>query len=167
MFDTNASTAPNWALFLMPSSADFQQFPGYLFSGHSVLAAWTTTSQYLTISMAWKLLVLIFVLANMRHVPFVYHLRILNAIRFVCRSQRPKVDIKPEQIFQPLITSSRPCLMDIDVLGHKVSNTAPCMTIPNSDRAIQPILWTWMWPEFIWSPQCLAKASSNIVAVQP
>lgn len=66
---------------------------------------------------------LVFILLNFKAFPLVYHLRILNAIRFVLKSQKPKVDVRPEQLFQPLITSSKACLMEIDVLGHKSNST--------------------------------------------
>jgi hypothetical protein len=69
----------------------------------------------------WKLIIGLAVVSNLKHIPLVYHLRILNAVRFVLRSQRPAVDIQPQQLFQPLITSSRSSLLDIDVYGHKVS----------------------------------------------
>lgn len=74
------------------------------------------------VSFSWsKLLLLLLIVTNLKHIPLVYHLRILNAVRFVLRSQRPVVDIQPHQLFQPLITSSRATLLDIDVYGHKVS----------------------------------------------
>ena len=71
----------------------------------------------------WKLLTFALILLNLKVLPFVYHLRILNALRFVLRSQRPNKDVTPEQLFQPLITSSKACLMEIDVFGHKSNST--------------------------------------------
>ena len=77
----------------------------------------------LTWSNFWKLLLLASVLLNIKAFPFIYHLRLLNAVRFVLASQRPKRDVMPEQLFQPLITSSKACLIEIDVLGHKSNST--------------------------------------------
>ncbi|ETI22740.1 hypothetical protein G647_06816 [Cladophialophora carrionii CBS 160.54] len=91
---------------------------------HPILTAWgSTASQLLTWSHAWKLLLLAVVLVNLKAFPFIYHLRILNGVRFVLRSQRPNPDIQPEQLFQPLVMSSRACQMEVDALGHKSNST--------------------------------------------
>lgn len=70
-----------------------------------------------------KVALVLLVLANFKNFPLVYHLRILNGIRFVLRSQRPKVKLSPEHLFLPLITSSRATLMETDVFGHKSNST--------------------------------------------
>ena len=57
---------------------------------------WGIAREQLVISNLWKLLVVLHIAANFKHFPLIYHLRILNAFRFVCRSQRPKHDVKPE-----------------------------------------------------------------------
>ncbi|ETN45273.1 uncharacterized protein HMPREF1541_09104 [Cyphellophora europaea CBS 101466] len=84
---------------------------------------WASLIQQVTLANAWKFLLVLHILVNFKVFPFIYHLRLLNAVRFVLRSQRSSVDLQPEQIFQPLITSSQACLMDIDVLGHKSNST--------------------------------------------
>ena len=90
---------------------------GYLYS------AWDSVREQLVISNLWKLLLVLHIAANFKHFPFIYHLRILNAVRFVCRSQRPEHDVKPEQLFQPLITEAMSSLVEIDVYGHKSNST--------------------------------------------
>ncbi|KAJ9612547.1 hypothetical protein H2200_004144 [Cladophialophora chaetospira] len=80
-------------------------------------------SSVLTWTNFGRALIMVFLLLNLKAFPLVYHLRVLNAIRFVLRSQKPKQDVQPEQLFQPLITSSKACLMEIDVLGHKSNST--------------------------------------------
>lgn len=90
-------------------------------------AAVASTLVFLSSALTWtnffKAFVTIWILLNLKIFPFIYHLRVLNAIRFVLKSQKPKEDVKPEQLFQPLITSSKACLMEIDVLGHKSNST--------------------------------------------
>ncbi|EXJ58285.1 hypothetical protein A1O7_05710 [Cladophialophora yegresii CBS 114405] len=106
------SMAPN------STSASFVDFD------HSILTAWgTSAAQLLTWSHAWKLFLLVVVLLNLKAFPLVYHLRILNGVRFVLRSQRHKPDIQPDQLFQPLVMSSRACQMEVDALGHKSNST--------------------------------------------
>ncbi|KAK5218776.1 hypothetical protein LTR72_008716 [Exophiala xenobiotica] len=89
----------------------------------SLATAWVYFSHTLTWNTFWKLSTVILVLLNFKAFPFVYHLRILNGLRFVLRSQRPSQDVGPEQLFQPLITSSKAPLMEIDVFGHKSNST--------------------------------------------
>ena len=79
--------------------------------------------QQLTFSFVWKAVLLIFIAFNLKNFPLIYHLRILNGVRFVLKSQRPQQDLTPDQLFQPLITSSRAPLMEIDVFGHKSNST--------------------------------------------
>lgn len=83
--------------------------------------------QNLYLRLTWStVLVTICVLlvaANFKNFPLVYHLRILNGVRFVLKSQRPPEPIGPEQLFKPLITSSRATLMETDVFGHKSNST--------------------------------------------
>lgn len=78
---------------------------------------------WITIDILWKVSTILLLLLNLKVFPFVYHLRILNGVRFLLRSQRPKEPIQLEHIFQPLITSSKACLMEIDVFGHKSNST--------------------------------------------
>ncbi|KAK8043678.1 hypothetical protein PG993_006108 [Apiospora rasikravindrae] len=78
---------------------------------------------YLSWSTLWFLLLCIFVAFNHKNMPFMWHMRIVNAFRFVCRSQRPRVSLGPSHIFQPLITSSRAQLMEIDFNLHKTNSS--------------------------------------------
>ena len=50
-------------------------------------------------------------------------MRIVNAFRFVCRSQRPKVSLGPSHIFQPLVMDSTAQLMEIDFNLHKTNSS--------------------------------------------
>jgi len=79
--------------------------------------------QHLTWSTLLNVVFIILLAANFKNLPLVYHLRILNAVRFVLKSQRPPKPLNPEQLFKPLITSSRATLMETDVLGHKSNST--------------------------------------------
>lgn len=88
-----------------------------------LLTVWEGLCQMVKWKNIWIPLALSLVLLNLKVFPFIYHLRILNAVRFVLRSQRPKNDVNPEQLFQPIITSSKACLMEIDVFGHKSNST--------------------------------------------
>lgn len=55
--------------------------------------------------------------------PRALQLRIINAFRFILRTQRPKVPLTPAHIFQPLITSSRAQLQEIDFNLHKSNSS--------------------------------------------
>ncbi|KIX09014.1 uncharacterized protein Z518_00092 [Rhinocladiella mackenziei CBS 650.93] len=94
-----------------------------LLESDSLVSAWVGFCQLISWDNAWKLSTLTLLLLNLKVFPFVYHLRLLNGLRFVLRSQRPKRDVGPEQLFQPLITSSKSCLMELDVFGHKSNST--------------------------------------------
>jgi hypothetical protein len=74
-------------------------------------------------SLRWTLILLVLVFSNLKNIPGVYHLRLLNAIRFVLRSQRTKEGPKPEHLFQPIITSSTTTLMELDLNLHKSNST--------------------------------------------
>ncbi|KAI1414044.1 hypothetical protein F5Y13DRAFT_159621 [Hypoxylon sp. FL1857] len=52
-----------------------------------------------------------------------WHLRLVNAFRFILRTQRPAVPLKPTHIFQPIITSSTAQLMEIDLNMHKSNSS--------------------------------------------
>ncbi|KAL2430716.1 hypothetical protein ABEF95_013149 [Exophiala dermatitidis] len=79
--------------------------------------------QHLTFTNLLNLTLLILILINIKVLPFIYHLRILNAVRFVLKSQRPVHDVTPAHLFQPIITSSKACLMEVDIFGHKNNST--------------------------------------------
>ncbi|KAK6820872.1 hypothetical protein PG995_003482 [Apiospora arundinis] len=78
---------------------------------------------YLCWSTLWFLLLCLFIAFNHKNMPFMWHMRIVNAFRFVCRSQRPRIALGPAHIFQPLITSSRAQLMEIDFNLHKTNSS--------------------------------------------
>lgn len=90
---------------------------------HSIPTVLAFIWQQLTFSFVWKAVLLIFIAFNLKNFPLIYHLRILNGVRFVLKSQRPQQDLTPDQLFQPLITSSKAPLMEIDVFGHKSNST--------------------------------------------
>ncbi|TVY16113.1 Uncharacterized protein LARI1_G005841 [Lachnellula arida] len=71
----------------------------------------------------WRLLVVLLVLGNLKNIPLMWHLRIVNAFRFACRSQRPKVPVTWEHIFQPLITTNHAPIMEIDFNLHKSNSS--------------------------------------------
>ncbi|KAI1621934.1 hypothetical protein EDD37DRAFT_683827 [Exophiala viscosa] len=98
----------------------------YHFEAKSLITTWVFFTQLITFNNFWKLSTLVLLLINIKVFPFVYHLRILNGLRFVLRSQRPKRDVGPENLFQPIITSSKAPLMEIDVFGHKSNSTYFC-----------------------------------------
>ncbi|KAK7962608.1 uncharacterized protein PG986_003433 [Apiospora aurea] len=78
---------------------------------------------HLSWSTLWFLLLCTFIAFNHKNMPFMWHMRIVNAFRFVCRSQRPRVALGPAHIFQPLITSSTAQLMEIDFNLHKTNSS--------------------------------------------
>ena len=71
-------------------------------------------------NLGWFLL-LIFLATNAKCLPFIWHIRLTNAFRFTCRSQRPKVEVGPEHLFKPMITVSSAPLMEIDLNMHSKS----------------------------------------------
>ncbi|KAF4122936.1 Thioesterase superfamily member 6 [Geosmithia morbida] len=71
----------------------------------------------------WTLLIILFVVFNLKNLPGVWHMRILNAFRFILRTQRPSVELKPSHIFQPLVTSSTAQLLETDFNLHKNNST--------------------------------------------
>ena len=129
---------------------------------------WESLCSYLAALNWWNLLLYLLVASNLRHIPFVYHLRILNAVRFVLRSQRPAIDIQPHQLFQPLITSSRSSLLDMDIYGHKVSEELIVgKHIFTLSRAIQPISSTSILQEHISSLPSSARGSRRSGVLRP
>jgi len=88
----------------------------------------------------WRVFVLLLVLGNIKNVPLIWHvsipaeseeassdlfvsfqLRIVNAFRFCCKTQRPKDPITSAHLFQPLITTSHAPIMEIDFNFHSKS----------------------------------------------
>ncbi|KAF8852928.1 hypothetical protein BDZ45DRAFT_599295 [Acephala macrosclerotiorum] len=80
-------------------------------------------SQIWSLITIWRLLVALLVLGNLKNVPLIWHIRIVNAFRFCCRSQRPKVPVTHEQLFRPLITTTHAPLMEIDFNLHKTNSS--------------------------------------------
>ncbi|KAI1090210.1 hypothetical protein F5B19DRAFT_484697 [Rostrohypoxylon terebratum] len=78
---------------------------------------------HLTWSTLWFTLLCVFVATNMKNLPLMWHMRLLNAFRFVLRTQRPTVPLTPAHIFQPIITSSTAQLMEIDFNIHKSNSS--------------------------------------------
>ncbi|OLN86783.1 hypothetical protein CCHL11_07854 [Colletotrichum chlorophyti] len=60
---------------------------------------------------------------NLKSLPFVWHLRVLNAFRFTIRTLRPRVPPKPSMVFQPMITSSSADLAEMDFNLHKTNSS--------------------------------------------
>ncbi|PMD45805.1 hypothetical protein L207DRAFT_410181, partial [Hyaloscypha variabilis F] len=84
-------------------------------------------SQIWSIITIWRLLALLLLLGNFKNIPLIWHanmqMRIVNAFRFVLRTQRPKVPVTSAQIFQPLITTSHAPIMEIDFNLHKTNSS--------------------------------------------
>ncbi|KAI2471332.1 hypothetical protein F4781DRAFT_120232 [Annulohypoxylon bovei var. microspora] len=78
---------------------------------------------HLTWSTLWFTLLCVFIALNMKNMPFMWHMRLVNAFRFVLRTQRPAVPLEPMHIFQPIITSSTAQLMEIDFNIHKSNSS--------------------------------------------
>ncbi|CZT10054.1 hypothetical protein WAI453_006401 [Rhynchosporium graminicola] len=71
----------------------------------------------------WKVLVVLLLLGNLKNIPLMWHLRIVNAFRFCLKTQRPKVPVTSAQLFQPLITTSHAPIMEIDFNLHKTNSS--------------------------------------------
>lgn len=106
-----------------PPSALFEQLTVPAVGKEDLVAGYLWILQFMTWSTFWKVLLVFSILANFKNFPLIYHLRILNGVRFVLRSQRSSKTLSPDQLFQPLITSSKATLMETDVFGHKSNST--------------------------------------------
>ncbi|KAI1496100.1 hypothetical protein F5X99DRAFT_85864 [Biscogniauxia marginata] len=82
-----------------------------------------TIYPHLTWSTLWFSLLCIFVVLNLKNMPFMWHMRLLNAFRFILRTQRPSVPLTPSHLFQPIITTSSAQLMEIDLNMHKSNSS--------------------------------------------
>ncbi|KAG9243482.1 hypothetical protein BJ878DRAFT_115186 [Calycina marina] len=71
----------------------------------------------------WRILIFLLVLGNVKNIPLIWHLRIVNAFRFCCKTQRPKDPVTPAHLFQPLITTSHAPIMEIDFNFHKTNSS--------------------------------------------
>lgn len=124
MFHNMANiTFEELASTLMPSTAFLEQVSVHTVAIDKFSFAFQNVLQYFTWSSLWKILILISIAVNFKNFPLVYHLRILNGVRFVLKSQRSTLPLTPDHLFQPLITSSKATLMETDVFGHKSNST--------------------------------------------
>ncbi|KAL7620244.1 hypothetical protein AAE478_009237 [Parahypoxylon ruwenzoriense] len=87
---------------------------------------------HLSWSTFWFTLLCIFIALNIKNMPFMWHydetntlikMRIINAFRFILRTQRPAVPLDSSHIFQPIITTSTAQLMEIDFNMHKTNSS--------------------------------------------
>ena len=87
-------------------------------------------------SSIWKFLCILLIIVNFKNLPLIWHVsaassavclswtdfptqvRLLNAFRFVLRSERSRTPMSPAQLFQPLITESHGSLMELDYNIH-------------------------------------------------
>lgn len=120
---------PAWTPILTIVGSD--KIPFYLIDTLTINYIGETVFQFLSLSNLFKVLGLLFLVANFKVFPFIYHLRLLNGVRFVLQSQRPKEDVGPQHLFRPIITSSRAPIMEIDVYGHKVSYSSYKKSLTN------------------------------------
>jgi hypothetical protein len=124
MTGCNASTA-DLLMAALPSPADFKLHLISLdFDQQKTLdATYSLASAIFSPSTLWKLLLVALVFGNLKNIPGVYHLRLLNAFRFVIRTCRTEEPVTPEHLFQPIITSSKATLMETDLYLHKSNST--------------------------------------------
>ncbi|KAL8942540.1 MAG: hypothetical protein Q9216_001584 [Gyalolechia sp. 2 TL-2023] len=76
----------------------------------------------------WKLLAIIFALLNLKHLPFAWHLRILNGLLAhlpltARRLRAHKTQLKPSALFQPMVLASRAQPFETDYNLHKSNST--------------------------------------------
>ncbi|RKF56682.1 hypothetical protein OnM2_079033 [Erysiphe neolycopersici] len=71
----------------------------------------------------WNCFIFLFVVTNLKCIPFIWHFRILNGISRTIKTQRPKTPPNYKQLFQPLITTSHVPLMEIDFMMHKTNSS--------------------------------------------
>ncbi|KAF2818489.1 hypothetical protein CC86DRAFT_156266 [Ophiobolus disseminans] len=69
----------------------------------------------------WRVAAILLALANLKNLPFVWHLRVLGAVGYHIYLQ--PTPIPPHALFQPIITSSRAPLLEMDYNLHKSNST--------------------------------------------
>ncbi|KAF1829420.1 hypothetical protein BDW02DRAFT_165834 [Decorospora gaudefroyi] len=69
----------------------------------------------------WRLVFILLALANLKNLPFVWHLRFSRALLYQLYLQ--PTPIPPHALFQPLITSTRTTLMETDYNLHKSNSS--------------------------------------------
>ncbi|KAJ4357056.1 hypothetical protein N0V95_002794 [Ascochyta clinopodiicola] len=69
----------------------------------------------------WRIIAILLALANLKNLPFVWHLRIFRALIYQVYLQ--PTPIPPHALFQPVITSTRTPLLETDYNLHKSNST--------------------------------------------
>ncbi|PVH75903.1 hypothetical protein DL98DRAFT_643275 [Cadophora sp. DSE1049] len=92
-------------------------------SNLAVDSTWSILSQLWPFVTIWRALLVLLLLGNLKNIPLIWHMRIVNAFRFCLRTQRPKVPVTSAQLFQPLITTSHAPIMEIDFNLHKTNSS--------------------------------------------
>ena len=88
--------------------------------------------------------------------------RLLNAFRFVLRSERSRTPITPAQLFQPLITESHGSLMELDYNIHsefdEVETACMSQFLMNQKNPTAHIFKMSTSPELISYAHCFREA---------
>ncbi|KAG9195355.1 hypothetical protein G6011_00476 [Alternaria panax] len=84
----------------------------------AMLAKWTG---YNAPGGVWRIAAILLALANLKNLPFVWHLRFIRAFFFQLYLQ--PTPIPPHALFQPIITSTRTTLLETDYNLHKSNST--------------------------------------------
>ncbi|KAK1912286.1 hypothetical protein P3342_009887 [Pyrenophora teres f. teres] len=92
--------------------------PTWRGSSMDILARWTG---YNAPGGLWRIAAILLALANLKNLPFVWHLRFCRAFFYQLYLQ--PTPIPPHALFQPLITSTRTTLLETDYNMHKSNST--------------------------------------------
>ncbi|KAI1004835.1 hypothetical protein K3495_g3380 [Podosphaera aphanis] len=84
---------------------------------------WNFLSQVWEVCTLWNVLFMLLLITNLKCVPFIWHMRILNGCTRTLKIQRPKASPTYAQIFQPLITTTQVPMMEIDFNMHKTNSS--------------------------------------------
>ncbi|CAI9631712.1 hypothetical protein GT037_002973 [Alternaria burnsii] len=84
----------------------------------AMLAKWTG---YNAPEGVWRIAAILLALANLKNLPFVWHLRFIRAFFYQLYLQ--PTPIPPHALFQPIITSTRTTLLETDYNMHKSNST--------------------------------------------
>ncbi|KAL2072956.1 hypothetical protein VTL71DRAFT_10280 [Oculimacula yallundae] len=117
---SNFTTSDLYQSSVLLNSTSYGDLGGLSLASSTATSILSQIWSFITI---WKVLVVILLLGNLKNIPLIWHLRIVNAFRFCLRTQRPKVPVTPEQLFQPLITTSHAPIMEIDFNLHKTNSS--------------------------------------------
>ncbi|KAH7313650.1 hypothetical protein B0I35DRAFT_435590 [Stachybotrys elegans] len=74
----------------------------------------------------WSIFIILlslFLFINRKHIPGIWHLRLLNGFRYTLKVSRPPVEPSTEHIFQPIVTESSAPLLEIDFNLHKTNSS--------------------------------------------